>query len=42
MLMSVDLLHPVSQKCDDLKKDGSDSHLENLKITISLLWIDQF
>jgi len=43
MLMSIDPLDPVSQKCVDFKnKDGSDSHLENQKITISLLCIDQF
>jgi len=43
MLMSVDPLDTVCQKLGDFKiKNGGSSHLENLKIAISLPWIDQF
>jgi len=44
MLISLDALDTVSQKnLVILKiKDGGGSHLENRKISISLLWIDQF
>jgi len=42
--MSLDPLDPVSQKNVVILKikDVGGSHLQNQKIAISLLWIDQF